>query len=278
MEAEGRSGTADALFTALAAAHDGLAAETSVRLDRRLLVLLASRLNDPPALRALADAARDGLGGAGRPEEPAVLHDSADSPASYRVRIALALKGVAFRRAAVDLRPDAHREPAHRALDPQGLVPVLEIDGRVLTQSLAIIEYLDATRPGIALLPDDPAERARLTAIAHAIALEIAPVCTGTVAAHAASLCGGGEAVRVAWMQHFIGRGLAAVERMLDHPATGRFAHGDAPGLADCCIVPQLFDARRWSVPLDGLPRLVAIDAACHALPAFVAAHPDNSA
>lgn len=275
MAADSTAAGADALFAALAGAHDGLDAATSARLDRRLVVLLASRLGDPAALRAVIDAARDGLDGAAPAGGPVVLHDFAYSSASYRVRIALALKGVAFRRVSVDLRAGAHREPAHRVLNPQGLVPALEIDGRVLTQSLAIIEYLDATRPGLALLPDDPAERARLTALAHAIAMEIAPVCNSSVAAHAASLCGGGEPVRVAWMQHFIARGLAAVERLLDHPSTGRFAHGDAPGLADCCIVPQVYNARRWSVPLDGLPRLVAIDAACTALPAFAAAHPD---
>jgi maleylacetoacetate isomerase len=276
MAADGNRGEADALFAALAAAHDGLDAERSARLDRRLVVLLASRLGDPAALREVVGVALAGLGPAGRSDAPVVLHDFAFSSASYRVRIALALKGIPFRRVPVDLRAGAHREPAHRALNPQGLVPALEIDGRVLTQSLAIIEYLDATRPGIGLLPEDPAERARLTAIAHAIAMEIAPVCNSSVAAHAASLCGGGEPVRVAWMQHFIARGLAAVERMLDHPATGRFAHGDAPGLVDCCLVPQLYNARRWSVPLDGLSRLVAIDAACTALPAFVAAHPET--
>jgi maleylacetoacetate isomerase len=147
-----------------------------------------------------------------------------------------------------------------------------------LTQSLAVIGYLDATRPNPPLLPEEPADRARLTALAHAIAMEIAPVATARVAGHAAQQAGNGEAGRRAWMQHFIGRGLAAVEAMLDHPATGPFAHGAAPGLADCCIVPQLFNARRWGVDLAAMPRLRRIEAACLDLPAFARAHPDRAA
>lgn len=272
------SAGADTAYAALAAAHDGLDRATSARLDRRLVLHLAEALADPARVAEVARAARRGLVPAVQPGGPMVLHDFPRSSACYRVRIALGLKGVSFETVPVDLRSGAHREPSHRARNPQGLVPVLSIDGVELTQSLAIIAYLDETRPDPPLMPHAPAERARLTAIAHAIAMEIAPICNRSVAARAAEGSGGGEGAMVAWMRHFIGEGLAAVEALLDHPATGPFAHGARPGLADCCIVPQLYNARHWGVPLDAMPRLLAIEAACAALPAFAAAHPDAAA
>jgi maleylacetoacetate isomerase len=267
----------DAVMSALLSAHEGLTPAQSAALDRRLLLMLAARAENAPAAAA---AARESLA---LPTDPtprpakAVLHDAPTSSASYRVRIALGLKGIAYARSPVALEDGANRRPAFLARNPQGLVPVLDIDGVTLTQSLAIIGYLDATRPNPPLLPEEPAERARLTALAHAIAMEIAPVCTMRVASHAAGLAGSGEAGRRAWMQHFMGRGLAAVEAMLDHPATGSFVHGAAPGLADCCLVPQLFNARRWGVDLAAMPRLRRIEAACLDLPAFARAHPDRA-
>lgn len=269
------SAGADAAYAALAAAHSGLDRATSERLDRRLVLHLAEAVGDASRVAEAAQAARRGLAPAAAPDGVAVLHDFARSSACWRVRIALGLKGVAFERIGVDLRAGAHRTAGHLARNPQGLVPVLEIDGHSLTQSLAIIAYLDETRPEPPLMPRTPAERPRLTAVAHAVAMEIAPICNRSVAARAAEMSGGGEGAMAAWMRHFIGRGLAAVETMLDHPATGPFAHGARPGLADCCIVPQLYNARAWGVPLDALPRLLAIEAACAALPAFAAAHPD---
>ena len=200
------------------------------------------------------------------------------SSASYRVRIALGLKGLDWATVPIDLLEREQRTTAFRDRNPQGLVPVLEIDGLSLTQSLAIVDYLDETRPEPPLLPATPPERARVRAIAHAIAMEIAPVNMSAVVEHVDTLTGGGQAARVAWMRHFMRPGLEAVERLLEHPSTGRFCHGDRPGLADVCLVPQLYNAERWGIELDGCPRLRDVAAACAAEPAFAAAHPDRHA
>jgi maleylacetoacetate isomerase len=204
------------------------------------------------------------------------LHDYWRSSAAYRVRIALNLLGIPFDSRPVDLLKGEHREAPNLARNPQGLVPTLEIDGRVLTQSLAIVEYLDETRRA-RLLPADPPERARLRAIAHAIAMEIHPVCNLSVARHAAEASSGAITLS-GWMQAFIGPRLAAVERMLDHRRTGVYAHGDRPGLADICLAPQLYNARRWEVDLAGMPLVARIGAALEAHPAVAAAHPDRFA
>ena len=209
-----------------------------------------------------------------------VLYDYWRSSASYRVRIALNLKDIAYQAVSIDLQTQQHGGAEHRARNPQGFVPVLDIDGSMMTQSLAIIEYLDSRNPAPALLPADPAEAARLRAIAYAIAMEIHPICNPSVVAHHAAAFDGSDDDRKIWMQHFIDKGLRAVEVLANHPASGRFLHGDSPGLADIVLVPQLYNARRWDVPLDDMPRLTAIDAACRDLPAFAAAAPEavNSA
>ncbi|RNF33123.1 maleylacetoacetate isomerase [Paracoccus methylarcula] len=206
-----------------------------------------------------------------------VLHDYWRSSASYRVRIGLGLKGIAHQRVSVDLLKGAHREEAHRRINPQALVPVLEIDGLVLTQSLAILEYLDQTRPEPPLLPGDAAERAHMRAIALAIACEIHPVSNSSVLKRIEDLAG--AEARAEWNRDNIRRGLVAVEAMLDHPGwSGRFCHGDRPGLADCALIPQLYNAARWGVGFDDLPRIMAVQGHCSDLPAFVAAHPDHVA
>ena len=209
-----------------------------------------------------------------------VLYDYWRSSASYRVRIALNLKDIAYQAVSIDLQTQQHGGAEHRARNPQGFVPALDIDGSMMTQSLAIIEYLDNRNPAPALLPADPAEAARLRAIAYAIAMEIHPICNPSVVAHHAAAFDGSDDDRKIWMQHFIDKGLRAVEVLANHPASGRFLHGDSPGLADIVLVPQLYNARRWDVPLDDMPRLTAIDAACRDLPAFAAAAPEavNSA
>lgn len=216
-----------------------------------------------------------------------VLYDYWRSSASFRVRIALHLKGIAFTSVAVDLLEGDQRSEAHLARNPQGFVPALAIDGMMMTQSLAILEYLDARTPETRLLPDDPAEAARLRAIAHAIAMEVHPICNPSVVAHHAAAFDGDADDKAAWMRHFIDKGLRAVESLAsranqsranqsraNHPHPGSFLHGDAPGLADCVLVPQMYNARRWGVDLAAMPRLVDIDAACMALPAFRAAAP----
>ena len=205
-----------------------------------------------------------------------VLYDYWRSSASYRVRISLNLAGVDYTPVVVDLLGKAHKGEAHLARNPQGLVPALDIDGLMLTQSLAIIEYLVETR-GVPLLPDDAAGRARVRALAHAIAMDIHPVCNLNVVAHVMEITGGGDQARLEWMQHFIGQGLAAFEKLLDHRDTGTFCHGDGPGLADICLIPQIYNAERWGADISGLNRIQAIRAACDALPAFAEAHPDRN-
>lgn len=204
-----------------------------------------------------------------------ILHDYWRSSASYRVRIALALKGIAYDRVNVDLMEGAHRLTSHLALNAQGLVPVLEIDGLALTQSVAILEYLEERHPTPALLPLDAADRAHVRAMALAIACEIHPLSNTSVLARVEALAG--VEGRAQWNRDNIARGLNAVEHMLDHKGfCGRFSHGETASMADCMLIPQLYNADRWDVPFDHLPRISAVAQHCRGLPAFVAAHPDQ--
>ncbi|MEX0349237.1 MAG: maleylacetoacetate isomerase [Paracoccaceae bacterium] len=203
-----------------------------------------------------------------------VLYDYWRSSASYRVRIALNLAQIGYRSVPVDLVKGEQSGAAHLARNPQGFVPVLEIDDLRLTQSLAILDYLDRTRD-MGLLPDIPAERARAQALAHAIAVDIHPVCNSSVAAHATVLSGGAEGMPGTWMQHFIRPGLLAFEVLLGGFEQTPYCCGATPGLADICLMPQLYNARRWEVDISDMPRLLGVEATCKSHSAFAAAHPE---
>ncbi|WP_269584679.1 maleylacetoacetate isomerase [Roseibium sp. Sym1] len=202
-----------------------------------------------------------------------VFYDYWRSSASYRVRIALNLLGLEADYRPVNLLTRAHLEDDYLKLNPQGLLPAVIIDGKTLTQSLAIIEYLDATVPDSSLLPADIDGQYRVRQLSYAIAMEIHPVCNLGVVKHVSDLTGGGDETKVAWMRHFIGKGLAAFENLLDDD--GPFCHGARPTMADCCLVPQLYNADRWGVDISGFARIRRVAGACNALDAFRDAHPD---
>jgi maleylacetoacetate isomerase len=203
----------------------------------------------------------------------AVLYDYWRSSSCYRVRIALNLAGIRYRSIQVDLSGGAQSRAPHLARNPQGLVPVLDIDGLRLTQSLAILEYLDQTRD-LELLPRDPAQRAKVQALAYAIAVDLHPVCNLRVAQQASALADGGD-MPGDWMRHFIRPALRAFETLLAGFDQTPFCTGDRPGLADLCLIPQLYNARRWETDMSDLPRILSIEAACADHPAFASAHPD---
>ena len=205
------------------------------------------------------------------------LYDYFRSSAAYRVRIALNLKGIApSERTFVHLRMGSQRAQDYLALNPQGLVPALELyDGRVLTQSLAIVEYLDETYREPPLLPKDAVSRARVRALALGVACEIHPLNNLRVLNYLTGTLGATDAQRNGWYKYWIDVGFEALERQLERDdETGTFCHGESPTLADVCLVPQLANARRFKVDVTPYPTLVRIEAACNALPAFAKAAP----
>jgi len=206
-----------------------------------------------------------------------VLFDYFRSSASYRVRIGLNLKGIDHERVPVDLLKREQLAPEHRARNPQAFVPVLEVDGQRLTQSLAILAYLDATRPAPPLLPADPADAAHVRSLALIVACDIHPLNNLRVLRHLTGPFGQAETAKEEWIAHWIREGFAALEALASERA-GRFLFGDAPTLADICLVPQLYNARRFNVPLDAYPTLLRADESANSLEAFAAAHPDRVA
>ena len=212
------------------------------------------------------------------------LHTYFRSSASYRVRIALQIKGLDYESVPVHLLRGDHRAPAYAQHVGDALVPALETeDGHWLTQSMAIIEYLDETHAEIPLLPRDALGRAHVRALAQMVACEIHPLNNLRVLKYLVRNLGVSDEAKSAWYVHWVRSGLEAFERQLDLLAAEReaaglapslFCWGDTPTLADCCLVPQIFNGRRFNVSLDGLPRLAAIVDRCEALPAFQRAHP----
>ncbi len=204
-----------------------------------------------------------------------VLHDYYRSSAAYRVRIALNLKGLEYDGKPVNLADGDQRSDAYRALNPQGLVPMLEIDGLRLTQSLAIMVYLDQRFPDPPLMPADPADGAHVRAMALAIACDIHPLNNLRVLKYLAGPLRLGEDERKDWYAHWITQGFAALETMAA-PKSGDFMFGDTPTLADVCLVPQMYNARRFEVPVDAYPTLLRADQNATKVEAFAQAHPDK--
>ncbi|MFT4715187.1 MAG: maleylacetoacetate isomerase [Paracoccaceae bacterium] len=201
------------------------------------------------------------------------LYEYWRSSAAYRLRIALNHMGLAYNQIPVDLLKGEHKAPENIARNPQGLVPTLEIDDHVLTQSLAIIEYLDETRAA-GLLPETALGRARVRRISYAIAMEIHPVCNTSVAKYASENSGGNITMQ-SWMQVFITKGLTAIEVMLEEPETGEFCHGDSLGMADICLAPQVYNAQRWGTDMSAMPNINRIMDRLNKIEAVTAAYPD---
>lgn len=204
-----------------------------------------------------------------------ILHGYWRSGAAYRTRIALALKGIDYQQQGHDLRTGAQKDPAYVALNPQGMVPALEVDGAVLTQSPAILEWLEDTHPTPALLPADAIGRAQVRAMAALIGCDIHPLNNLRVGKALRETFGADQAAVDAWAARWIIPGFEALEALVGRHGAG-WCHGDAPTVADCYLIPQIYSAGRFNVPLDAFPRLQAIDAKASEHPAFVAAHPDN--
>ena len=199
------------------------------------------------------------------------------SSAAFRVRIALNLKRIAYEPVFVHLAKGEHRKPDYARVNPQGLVPTLELDdGKRLAQSLAIIEWLDERYPAPRLVPSDAFERSRVRSIAYLIACEIHPLNNLRVLQHLKRVLGQSEEGINAWYRHWVADGLAKLEAELVRPGTGKFSHGDAPSLADCCLVPQIFNAKRYDCDLAPYPTTMRVFEACMKLEAFDRAQPSK--
>ena len=204
-----------------------------------------------------------------------LLYDYYRSSAAYRVRIALKLKGIEYESRMVDLVDGAQTSEDYRGLNPQGLVPTLEIDGHVLTQSLAIIVYLDQRFPDPPLVPRNIIDQAHVRSLSLAVACDIHPLNNLRVLNYLKGTLDLPDEAKDEWYRHWVTEGLAALEAMAA-PRAGAFLFGDEVTLADICLVPQLYNARRFDVPLDDYPTLVSADANANRLEAFAAAHPDK--
>jgi maleylacetoacetate isomerase len=205
------------------------------------------------------------------------LHNYWRSSASYRIRIALALKELPYEYIGVSIQTgiDAQHEEAYRKLNPQARVPTLQANGQVLTQSMAILEWLDEVVPNPPLLPTDAFERAQVRALAQIIVADIQPLQNIAVTRHLATI-GLDNKVITDWVKHWITRGLRVFEHQLTYATPGVFCHRDSPSLADICLIPQCYAARRFGVDLESFPTLLAIEQHCLAQDAFKRAAPEN--
>ena len=196
------------------------------------------------------------------------------SSAAFRVRIALNLKGLAYEPAFVHLAKGEHLQPAYAKVNPQGLLPALKVDGALLSQSIAIMEYLEETHAQPPLLPGDPLGRARVRSLSLIVACEIHPLNNTRVLKYVKNTLGHRQDEIDTWYRHWIADGLAKLEAELRKPGTGRHCHGDAPSLADCCLVPQIFNAQRFACDLKPYPTVMRVFDASMQLDAFVRAQP----
>jgi maleylacetoacetate isomerase len=195
------------------------------------------------------------------------------SSASYRVRIAMNLKGLPYDPAFISLPKNEQTRPEYLKVNPQGRVPTLDLDGTIIIQSPAILEYLEEAHPEPALLPRDPVMRAKVRAVSAIVGCDIHPLNNSGTLAYLKSRMGQDEAATNLWYAHWVAEGFKAVEQLIE---PGPYAFGDRPTLADIYLVPQVYNARRFTVPLDAFPKILAVDAACGGIDAFRAAAPEN--
>lgn len=204
-----------------------------------------------------------------------VLYDYWRSSASYRLRIALNLLGLDYQSVSVDLLKQDQISDEHLSRNPQGLVPVLEIDGHQFTQSLAILDYLRTTR-GLFLYPDDAVQTTKITALAHVLAVDVHPICNLSVVVHVAQLMQEQDNVRENWMKHFISKGLYAFEALLSDMKLSPFVGGSKAGIAEICLIPQLYNADKWKVDYSDCPNIIRLANECGELDAFIRAQPEH--
>ena len=204
----------------------------------------------------------------------AILYDYFRSSASYRARIALNLKGIEYEQRSINLAAGAQKDESYRELNPHGLVPMLEMDGHRITQSLAICNYVNSIVPEPPFMPADAADRAHVLALALTVACDIHPLNNLRVLKYLKAELGVSDDAKDEWYHHWVAEGLAALEA-LAAPRSGAWLFGDAPSVADICLIPQLYNARRFSVPLDAFPTLRRVDETASGNHACAAAHPD---